>query len=127
MRSGYYDAEGILRGVGFTDGHRINSVEWTAGAILLAQILGRTYEGWQPVWGEECKVDAYTMRQGIEKLKRDLSGDATAYLYANKRSFIPFGWWANGIPSLISSGWIVLIDQKYNPFVLGGGPYFKKL
>jgi len=64
------------------------------------------------------------MRQAIEE---ELSTVAVinslrvdAILYANKRYWIPFGWWANPIPSLASTGWAALVDSMYNPFYLGG-------
>ena len=60
------------------------------------------------------------MRYGLEPYKVKNADGSAAYLYANKRYFIPWGWWANPIPSLASSAWVVLIDENYNPFILGG-------
>jgi hypothetical protein len=44
----------------------------------------------------------------------------TGYLYANKRYEIPFGWWANPLPSLASTAWAVMTDRDFDPFILGG-------
>lgn len=41
-------------------------------------------------------------------------------LYASQRYYIPFGWWANNIPSTASTGWAVLVDSNHNPFLLTG-------
>jgi len=44
-----------------------------------------------------------------------------AYLYANRRYEIPFGWWANPLPSMASTAWAIMTDHDFNPFILGGG------
>jgi hypothetical protein len=96
------------------------STEWTAGAILNARLLADAYEKTHPYWSRELRKDAITMRIGIEALKVRLEDGSIAYLYSNRRFFIPFGWWANPVPSLMSSAWVLMIDKDYNPFVLGG-------
>jgi hypothetical protein len=63
------------------------------------------------------------MREGVETQKDIvlINGEETvAYDYANKRYYIPFGWWANKVPSLTSTAWVLIIDHNFNPFVLGG-------
>ncbi|MGH7197594.1 MAG: hypothetical protein ACREH5_02485 [Candidatus Omnitrophota bacterium] len=128
-----YSKEGVLRGVGYTDGHDILSSEWTFGAVLMVKELARYYEDLfkktkeekYSQWAQELLKDADTMRQGIEELKVKMPDGSVAYKYANKRYYITFGWWANPLPSL-TSGWAVMLDredprQYYNPFVLGGG------
>ena len=120
-RVGYYNEKEILRGIGFTDGHDIYSVEWTCGAILTTRILAEYYEKINPEWAEELKRDALTMRYGIEQFKRTNPDGSVTYLYSNKRYFIPWGWWANPIPSLASCSWVILTDTRFNPFILGGG------
>ncbi len=124
QRAGYFDEFGSLMGVGFTDDHRILSVEWTCGAILATRKMAEAYRDTHPDWARECALDAVSMRHGVEEVKTHPTEDSTAYLYANNRYFIPFGWWANPIPSLVSSAWIILIDLDYDPFILGGGPSF---
>jgi len=41
-------------------------------------------------------------------------------VYASKRYWIPFGWWANRLLSTASTSWTVLLESNYNPFFLGG-------
>lgn len=122
-RSGYYDGKKIL-GIGFTDGHKVLSSEWTAGAILNLKLLAKSYEKVHPDWAVELDREAVSMRFGLETLRVDLPNGGIAYKYANTRTFIPFGWWANPIPCLVGSAWVLLIDRDFNPFLLGGGPAF---
>lgn len=41
-------------------------------------------------------------------------------MYANKRFFIPWGWYANPIGATSSTGWAIFNEWNYDPFVLGG-------
>jgi hypothetical protein len=43
------------------------------------------------------------------------------YLYASSRYLIPFGWYANPLPSTCATAWILLVADHYDPFVYGGG------
>jgi len=45
---------------------------------------------------------------------------AKTILYANKRTYIPFGWWANPLPATSSTAWGLMVDAEFNPFYLGG-------
>src|SRR5205085_2571090 len=87
-------------------------------------LMADHYAAKHPEWARELQQDAVTMRQGLEEFKTETGHGAVAYLYANKRYFIPWGWWANAIPSLASSAWVILVDTDFNPFVLGGGTRF---
>lgn len=49
-----------------------------------------------------------------------IQDDQVAFLYASKRYFIPFGWFANPIPAASSTAWAVMVQYDYNPFSLGG-------
>lgn len=120
-RSGAYDADGKLWGVGFTDSHDVASVEWSAGAIQAVRMLADHYAAARPEWARELAEDARLMREGMERLKVETGDGGVAYLYASRRFFIPFGWWANPIPSLVSTSWMLLLDEGFDPFVLGGG------
>lgn len=118
-RAGVFQ-NGVLQGIGFTDGNDVLSSEWTAGAVLCAKMLARHYASSHPEWSAEAAADARTMREGIEALRVRLEDGSSAYLYANRRFYIPFGWWANPIPSLAATAWVDLLDRNFNPFVLGG-------
>jgi len=70
-------------------------------------------------------TEATHMRQSIEN---ELLGNAalngvpvTGVKYANRRYFIPFGWWSNPLLSTASTAWTVMADNDFNPFFLGGG------
>ena len=132
LRSGFYDQKGKLRGVGYTDQHNVTSAEWGLGAVMMTKALYRHYNDIDTEetqnWAKECLSDSVMMRQGIEEMKVLIEGDCgTAYKYANIRYEIPFGWWANPIPSLASTSWIVMADTEFNPFELGGGQYYKPI
>jgi hypothetical protein len=51
--------------------------------------------------------------------------DKLSFVYASKRYLIPFGWYANPIPSTTSTSWILMLHYSFNPFKFGGdyGPY----
>lgn len=119
--SGYFKEDGQIAGVGFSDGHRMLSVEWTAGAVLSTKIMAAYYRDTHLDWSRELARDSTLMRRGCEEFRTPVGKKGLAYLYANKRYFIPFSWWANPIPSMASTAWILLIDAGYNPFILGGG------
>jgi len=116
----YLFFDGSVQGLGFsynTD-DQVFSGEWTFGAInmlrVLAQITGNsTYTG-----------EASSMRDNIsQQLTQSLTINGvtcTGVNYANKRYWIPFGWWANPLLSTASTGWAVLVDSNFNPFYLGG-------
>jgi hypothetical protein len=42
------------------------------------------------------------------------------YLYASKRYQVPFGWYANPIPSTSSTAWMIMLADDYDPFGYGG-------
>jgi hypothetical protein len=42
------------------------------------------------------------------------------YLYASKRYRIPFGWYANPIPSTCATAWMIMLANHYNPFAYSG-------
>lgn len=43
-----------------------------------------------------------------------------AFLYASKRYFIPFGWYANPLPSTTSTSWAIMLHYQFNPLAVGG-------
>jgi hypothetical protein len=44
------------------------------------------------------------------------------YLYCSRRYFIPFGWYANPLPSTSSTAWAILVADHFDPFGYGGKP-----
>lgn len=51
--------------------------------------------------------------------------DKLAFIYASKRYMIPFGWFANPLPSTTSTSWAMMLHFNFNPFKIGGdySPY----
>jgi len=107
-------------GVGFTvnDVDQVFSGEWTFGAINMLRIFANEYAD------TSFEDEANYLRQKIqEQLTETVEINKTNCLtvkYSNKRYFIPFGWWANPLPSVASTGWAVMVDSEFNPFHLGG-------
>lgn len=131
-----------VAGVGFSDqdNHQILSGEWTFGAITAVRELKNYYEQSKTISDSQLKSlteDLHNMQKQIETLRTDnyivqssqvdgiakeyqvsLPNDQAAYLYANKRYHIPFGWYANPIPSIASSSWAMMSIYGVNPFQL---------
>ncbi len=116
------------------------SAEWTAGAITMAEVMSNELKN--PEERASVQQDILDMEDGFSRLRSDtystqraVFGDAIpagydqlipmsknklAYLYANRRCFIPFGWKANPLPSTTSTAWAIMLNYRFNPFVLGG-------
>jgi hypothetical protein len=138
LLAGYY-INNQLAGVGYTT-HAANgtrpdiwSGEWTWGAIFMCRKVAAEYIiAGRPDWAASMAADADSMegfmKRPVETCPDDpiwCSGGLIlpdgSYLYANKRFFIPWGWYANPIGATSSTAWAVCDDWKYNPFMLGGG------
>jgi len=118
-KAGFYDGDQLI-GVGYTDGHDIDTVEWSEGAIAAVNELALYYQQSHPDWSDECLEDSISMLKGQEAFKHINKDGRTSYLYSNKRYKIVFGWNANPIPSLASTGWAYLVQSGEDPFRLGG-------
>jgi hypothetical protein len=87
---------------------------------------------------EDLRQDERSMLSAMEKLRTDTYANArfngtpnkykqlfdlstNPYLYASRRYFIPFGWYANPIPSTCATAWMLMVANTYNPFLAGGG------
>lgn len=124
------------------------SAEWTAGAIVMVRSMLRYYESRSSHLGareivQVLRSDENNMVQGLQALRFDryvggsLPGKprdyanliveaegplaAQPYLYASARYLIPFGWYANPLPSTCSTAWVLLVADRYDPFIYGGG------
>lgn len=144
---GFSDQDG--NGIDLNGNYRqgILSTEWTAGAINMVRtmiVYYRTIPNASPHYRqakhflETLGLDEKSMLASIEKMRLDIyptvgfSGQpqnflqlfpaqqTKPYLYASKRYLIPFGWYANPIPSTSSTAWIIMVKAGYNPFVYGG-------
>lgn len=141
---GFYGPDGTLWGVCYSnqDNHGVLSAEWTAGAINLVRILMAQYEAaCEHTYVASLAKDEKSMVKHLTSLRTDhyakekafdgvrpldyshlvpMPSDKLAYLYASKRYDIPFGWFANPLPSTTSTAWAIMLHYNYNPFQLGG-------
>lgn len=139
------DGNGIAADSAFHQG--IISVEWTAGAITSVRAMIDYYRAVPPAsphhdaaqrFAEELRHDERSMLTAMEHLRvanyiqagfngtpddyeKFFNLSSNPYLYANKRYFIPFGWYANPIPSTCATAWMLMVADAYNPFLPGGG------
>jgi hypothetical protein len=143
---GYSDQDG--NGLGHSNKNGILSAEWTAGAINMLKVMIAQYT-LQESSHPDAKRYVASLRTDLQSIEAHIStlsvakyssvnmfdsirpqnydslvslaGNQHAYLYASKRYFIPFGWYANPLPSNASTSWALLMNYSYNPFTLGGG------
>jgi len=123
----YNDATHQVQGLGFSVNtvYQVFSGEWSLGAVSMLQVLSYQYRD-NAEYHQVLIRDMTDIRNSVEsrlttsiQFKNGVTSPAV--LYANKRYFIPFGWWSLTVPSQASTGWAVMVDNHFNPFVLGGG------
>lgn len=113
---------GVLQGVGYTDGTSMLSGEWTLGAVRMAKEMANTYRTSHPDWAQQLRQDADKMLLGVQRLKVSNPDGSIGYLYANMDGPTGFGWMARRIQHTgATNGWMILTLTDFNPFVLGGG------
>lgn len=145
---GYSDKDG--NGIDQSGAYRqgVMSAEWTAGAINAVRNMISTYGAEAPSsahydaakkYAATLKQDEIAMLNGIGALRIDqyastdfpgkppdyaklISVKTKPYLYASRRYHIPFGWYANPLPSTASTAWIIMIADSYDPFGFAGVP-----
>jgi len=117
---GYDNSDGTVQGVGFSLNQQVQvlSGEWSFGAVNMLRILAKQI----PSRAQQLNYEAAVIRQAIDDrlTTHDNQINSDVVSYANKRYFIPFGWYANPIASTASAAWAVMVDSNYNPFALGG-------
>lgn len=131
-------------------GQAIMSAEWTLGAIGMLRTMQEYYTDPMILEAVEQDIasmrqgllhlttDSYSHSEVFASdVPKSLSSDFAALsyeqmvfpkiaeqsqglLYASKRYFIPFGWYANPVPSTASTAWAVMDHYGYNPFTFGG-------
>ena len=92
-------------------------------------------------WVVDLEKDQTSMLQNVLKLRTDIyptttdfyltppdynqllygtpagpPSDRLAFLYADRRYQVPFGWIANPLPSMASTGWMAYLYFNFNPF-----------
>jgi len=126
--SAHYASDGSIAGVGYTvhPEHEIWSAEWSWGAVLMTRVLSIQYNALGLTqYAQDLQNDSESMTKNLKQLVKDggMISDTGGYLYCNHRYKIPWGWYANAIPSICSTAWSIMNDHLYNPFFLGGGVY----
>jgi hypothetical protein len=145
---GFSDLDG--NGMDSQESYRqgVLSAEWTAGAINMVRNLLAHYESIaassphfakSKLYVQTLKDDEQAMLEAIKTLRADNYDKANfpgqpsnykslaslaskPYVYASKRYLIPFGWYANPIPSTCATAWVVMLADRFDPFGYGGRP-----
>jgi hypothetical protein len=137
--AGYY-INGELAGVGYTTAGSnstrpdIWSGEWSWGAVFMCRKVAAEYQAaGRSDYAASMLADAASMVKHMQQQVVTCQDDPIwcpggglilpdgSYLYANKRFFIPWGWYANPIGATSSTAWAVCDEFHYNPFQIGGG------
>ncbi len=145
---GYSDKDG--NGIDPSGAYRqgVMSGEWTAGAITAVRNMIAYYgaeERSSPhaatakKYVASLKQDEAAMLTALATLRIDrypsagfpgtppdyaalVSVKTKPYLYASTRYHIPFGWYANPLPSTASTAWMIMVADHYDPFGYAGAP-----
>jgi len=124
MKLGGYGYNGtFVKGLGysFNQEDQVLSGEWTLGAINMLKIWANQSDA---ATAASYRAEAAALRQVIESSLTNLVNfngqEVPSVLYSNKRYWVPFGWWANPLPSIASTAWAAMVDTDFNPFYLGG-------
>lgn len=130
------DGCGTIAGVGFTQDlnltcvnetkpednitctmHRVWSGEWSFGAMTACKVLADHYEiAGDSASAADLRKDAASMRLAVMTPRKRVNNEEVGglnnadydggVLYANRRFFIPWGWYANAVSSLCSTSWL---------------------
>ena len=131
--AGFYGGDHQLAGIGFNaqapgDPAAQLAGEWTWGAVNAAIALAdfhREPAHADPAMVEQLLAWAKSLIAGVNaQCSHDYSLGGrpwVGYLYANKRAWIPWGWFSNPCPSQAATTWALMVNSGFNPFELGGG------
>jgi hypothetical protein len=111
--------------------HRVWSGEWSFGAMTACKVLADHYElAGDSESAADLRKDAASMRLAVMAPRKRVNNEEVGglnnadydggVLYANRRFFIPWGWYANAVSSLCSTSWSIMEEKDFNPFILGG-------
>ncbi|MGD9950329.1 MAG: hypothetical protein AB7U29_17895 [Desulfobulbus sp.] len=129
------DSEGNYRGA-------ILSAEWSYGAITMVRNMLDHYQTISANGSSDKQArqfctflqnDEKSMLIAMERLQLNnyiqtafpgqpshfnklISLPTNPTLYASRRFFIPFGWYANPLPSTCATAWKVMVANRFNPF-----------
>jgi hypothetical protein len=147
---GFSEVDG--NGIGEDGQYRqgVLSSEWTAGAITMLRGLIAHYGAIAPDSPQRAAAQGYAaslvrdeqaMLAAVQRLRIDRYADTAfpgrpadlrallgagqgtlPYLYASRRYAIPFGWYANPLPSTCATAWMIMLAERFDPFGYGGAP-----
>jgi len=109
--------DGSVEGLGYSinNDDEAYSGEWTFGGINMLRIFGSV------LTNSTYPAEADGLRDQIASQLTDsdtINGvSVQGVKYANKRYWIPFGWWANPLLSTASTGWATLWIAITIPFI----------
>ena len=140
---GFSDLDGNgLQNDGATYRQGVLSAEWTGGALVMVRTMLDHYGKVLPssphhqtardIIAELAKDEA-SMLAAMDRMRLDTYAAAgfpgtpesfnrlfalptQPYLYASRRYLIPFGWYANPIPSTCATAWMLMVANRFNPF-----------
>lgn len=124
---------GGLCGIGYTDNDisgQVFSGEWSIGAQNWLQIMVAD-SGYDSHDIASIQSDYEAIWFGLESYLYDstpINNSTESYnslYYAERRYYIPFGWYANPLPATSSTAWAAVLASGYNPFNVDGGKYTK--
>ena len=102
-----YVRDGVLQGVGYTNGQQMLSDERTLGAVLMAKAKAKTYRPSNPDWTQQLNQDADTTLLGVHTLKISNPDGTIHYLYANMMGRRDLAGWPDlsSAPVQPMAGW----------------------
>lgn len=143
---GYSDRDG--NGMEADGSYRqgVLSAEWTAGAVNAMRNLQRHYQRVAPKSAQfkvaqeylrSLRQDEAAMLQALQTLRFDVYQRTPfsaqpaelarlvpqryrSYVYASRRYAIPFGWYANPLPSTCATAWMVMLADDFDPLSYAG-------
>ena len=145
---GYSDRDGNGSDAHGVYGQGVLSSEWTAGAITMVRNMLRYYGSLPSGTADYAasrqfvrllELDERNMLQNVQSLRFStyrttefpgkparystlVTQSSEPYVYASKRYLIPFGWYANPLPSTCATAWIIMVANRYDPFGYDGTP-----
>jgi hypothetical protein len=134
-----HDGNGMAEDGTYRQG--VLSAEWTAGAVAMVRNMIAHYASvTEPrnaaparEYVTQLQADERAMLQALQRLRIDryagtgfpgrpdnfsslLKQQHLPYLYASRRYLIPFGWYANPLPSTSSTAWMIMLESGFDPF-----------
>jgi len=131
MRANWSCPDGSLCGVGYTDNTisgQVLSGEWTYGAINWLNVM-QADGNYNATINSNLQNDVQNLQYGLFSyvwVSTPINNSTNNYnsvKYADRRYWIPFGWYANPLPATSSTAWATLYLAGFNPFNVNKGNF----